>query len=140
MKTFFFLVKLCCLFIFIEYEEFFKGFMKKNHYIDITLESMIITHCKLNEWADFLVKCASCILLDRAIITFSIHHTSFRPHRLKYNIQLNNKKPILIGFFINHFVPILQIKEDERDLPFTFVETDVMEDCRPIEIDYYENV
>ena len=101
---------------------------------------MIITHCKSNEWADFLVKCASCILSDRAIITFSIDPASYRPHRLKYSIKPNNKKPILIGFFINHFVPILQLKEDTSKVPFTFVETDVMEGSRSIKIDYYKNV
>jgi hypothetical protein len=117
-------IKICCIFIFFKYKTFFSDLLIKEHY-GITFQQMIIYHLVQNQWADNLIKIASCFLLDRSIYTFSVRKSlsdkssqKLISHCFHYSFKNLTAKPILIGFSINHFVPILNNENNNEPLPY----------------------
>jgi hypothetical protein len=120
----YFIIKTCCIYIFFKYKAFFSVLLVKEHY-GISFQQMIIFHLVQNQWADNLIKIASCFLLDRSIYTFSARKSlsdktsqKLIPHCYHYSFKNLTTKPILIGFSINHFVPILKKNNNNEPLPF----------------------
>ena len=60
-----------------------------------------------NQWAMSLNILATSILLDRAIYSYGLNNETFVPYCQKYLISNSNSEPIRLGFFINHFIPLL---------------------------------
>lgn len=103
----FYIIKLCCIFISYEYENFFTDYMKKT-FFEESYNEFFKKICKKNEWADELVFVSAAILLNRPIFSFSVNKKSRKPFVQKFCFKVNDVKPILIGYQENHFVPILQ--------------------------------
>ena len=110
----FFTLKLCCIFIVVEYENYFTQKLR-DHFYKITYENFVVKHCRKNEWADELMTNAAAILLNRRIISFSCDEKTLIPNSLQFVHGDKNIAPILIGFFRSHFVSILQ--EGNCELP-----------------------
>lgn len=108
------IVKLCCIFIIIEYESFFKDIIKQNGY-DFEYTTLIKNICRKNEWADEVTFIATSIMLNRTILSFTCDENTKKHLLLNFSFEDNNAKPILIGYFKQHFVPILlETKKDEK--------------------------
>lgn len=50
---------------------------------------------------------ATSILIDRTIYSFGLNNETFVPYCQKYSMLNSNSEPIMLGFFINHFIPFL---------------------------------
>lgn len=125
----FLLLKICIIFIFLEYEKFFRNYFTEIN-SEVSYEEALLKMVSRNSWADFTVNVCATILLNRTIYSISIHQLSKRPHRIKYYLSDNDQEsPILIAFYINHFVPILS-KERNFKVPDVQHELDALDGQR----------
>ena len=107
-EKYFYIFKLCSIFILFEYEIFFKRLMICNKYT-YSLENFILKTCRNREWGTELNILSISILLNRKIISYSESKHSFSNvnNRLIYNMEEYSTRPILIGLSSLHFFPIV---------------------------------
>ena len=126
-EKYYYIVKICILFILLDNKETMSEILLANSN-QISLEEIILSHCKKNKWADEIIQIASSILLHKSIyiVTVDNNNNSFRPHRNKFEAFPNHSNPIVIGYHNYHFVPFLRSSIEIYKMPFSLVETDIL--------------
>lgn len=109
----YFLVKILCLFVMFEYKKEFESLLITESY-GINFDSLIKEHIKENSWANQLLILALSILMNRGVNCYSIDDRTSLPNNRKYDVSESNKNPLVIGFYRNHFVPLLARSNDEN--------------------------
>ena len=113
-ENLFFILKICSLFIFFEYIEFFEHVLKNLKY-QFSFRKMVTSTAKQNSWGNELNLTALNILIDRQIFCFINSQGRIEYNRYKYSFIENKKEPILIGLENLHFFPILINKNEQID-------------------------
>jgi hypothetical protein len=112
--TYFYIFKICLLYVLVENEQIIQNFLKKRckytheEYLE-SLENSV----KEQEWADFINISTATILLKRPISIISLSSQNI-PFKTVYGIPDQNCG-ILIGFYKNHFVPLLKVNENVKE-------------------------
>lgn len=101
------IIKLCCIFIILDYESFFKNILKEYCY-NFNYETLLRNLCRKDEWASEIIFIATSILLNRPILSFTCDEKSKKPFVINYSFEHNDVSPILIGYYKHHFVPLLR--------------------------------
>ena len=107
-ENYFFIIKLCSIFVMLEYEHFFTNLMKHQSFdYTYSFKEFIEKTVNKNEWSTELNIISIMILLNRSILCY-FKGTSGTVNRYRYDLpQVKNKdNPIRIGIMDNHFFPL----------------------------------
>ena len=90
----FFILKVLCIFILIEYEKYFENILKLN-VKKITITEFIVNVASTDAWADETIMIATTILLNRTLFSFSMDQKSHKPSRLRFTMAANETNPLM---------------------------------------------
>ena len=107
-QEYFYVIKVCSIFIMLEYSEYFEHILKYNHRKEMLAE-FVVKVAKTNEWANEINIVSITVLLSRTLYSFSMDSTSHRPARFRFTIKESGESPIMIALHNNHFVPLLKV-------------------------------
>ena len=107
-QKYFFIFKLCSLFILLEFENIFSKVLEKNNY-DFDFDSFLLRTSKRDAWGCEINILALSLLTKRKIISYNPSLKHLTNNRLIFSFnEAENVDPLMIGFSHNHFFPILQ--------------------------------
>jgi hypothetical protein len=110
-EDFFFIIKICSIFILFEYEFFFKHVI---HAFDreVTFEKFILNTCRKNEFGEILNILSISILLNKTVFNFIESKKKDENVKWIFSLRSNDFQRVLIGCFNSHFFPILTNKNE----------------------------
>ena len=138
-EKYYYIIKLCSIFILFEYEIFFKYLMIRFLY-SYTFKKFILNTCKTRQWGNELNILSISILLNRTVISYSEAANAYSNinNRLIFNLKEYITEPILIGISNLHFFPI--VINDQILLTKIYLNKDVkfLEGIKKEEIKMYD--
>ena len=138
-EKYYYIIKLCSIFILFEYEIFFKYLMIRFLY-SYTFKKFILNTCKTRQWGNELNILSISILLNRKVTSYSEAANAYSNinNRLIFNLKEYITEPILIGISNLHFFPI--VINDQILLTKIYLNKDVkfLEGIKKEEIKIYD--
>lgn len=137
-ESFYFIIKLCSIFILIDYENYFKSLMINMKY-EYSFEEFLINTCKNKEWATEINVLSIAFLLNRSVFIYNSTNNQEINIRHEFSAEKSEILPILIGLCSSHFFPILlnekiiSYKKQIRDFKF-------LQDKQGVVINLYDNI
>lgn len=104
-EEFYFIVKLCTIFVLIKNSSFFKELMRLFCY-EYKFETFVQKTSRPREFGTELILLTFSIMLKRTILSFNESIQEGVNNQIEYAVEKNNRKPILIGLAKLHFFPI----------------------------------
>ena len=104
-------LKMCVIFIMWKHRLFFENLLLKNNQ-GLTLKEFVINTLKKDSWCGLVIAAATTILLERDMYSLTYTKESQKPHRMRYYLADKTKKPIILGFYINHYICFLKKDND----------------------------
>ena len=105
-----YIFRVCLNYILVENEEIMKDFLIDNcGYTNQEFLKSLEDSVRKQEWADFINISSASILLKKSVSIISLSKDNV-PFKTVYGIPENSG--LLIGFYNNHFVPILKMNDD----------------------------
>ncbi|RNA20752.1 hypothetical protein BpHYR1_015637 [Brachionus plicatilis] len=89
-----------------KYQNLFEDILQR-HYYKETFAEIFFKSARKNEWAMSL----NILAANRTILSFGLNNETLVPYCQKYSMSLSVSEPIRLGFYINHFIPILNEAE-----------------------------
>jgi hypothetical protein len=125
VEEFFFIIKLCSIFVLLENEDFFKKVMKTLKY-EYSFEKLICSSCVEKEYGNELNIFSISVLLNRKILLYNICIPTFYEKKEGKSVSAfnnrvifwinNDLEPTVMGQDGPHFFPILKDKKIQPEL------------------------